>query len=277
MSKPRNTLKKQQKKQARLQARKIKNKKILKVSLICIGSVILVLAAVLLGLHLYNTDTTRPENQFELSLLDDGTYEITGIKEGYKPSGKISVPSEIDGKVITRIGKSAFEKQTNITEISLPSSLTYIDDSAFQSCLSLRTVNIPKKVTHIGNLAFQGCTSLASISFEGQSLKTIGDSAFNACTSLEAVTLPEGLESIGSNSFSDCSAIKSFKTSQTLKTIGRFALKGCVGLNEQKTSLVLSKSITSIGEFAFSGIYRSSISVPDGLSVTLSGIHGITD
>ena len=277
MSKSRNTLQKQQKKQAKRLARAARTKKILTVSLISVGSVALICAIVFLSIYLYQHDTTRPVNQFELTQLDDGTYEVNGIKEGYTPKGKISVPSEIDGMVITRIGLSAFENQSEITEVSLPDTITYIGDCAFQSCTSLQSIVFPKNLTGIGNLAFQGCSSLISINFTGQSLKTIGDSAFNTCVKLEAVTLPEGLESIGSNSFSDCSAIRSFKTPSTLTTIGRFALKGCVGLNEAKDSLVLSSSIISVGEFAFSGIYRSSISIPEDFSVTLSGIHGIID
>ena len=61
----------------------------------------------------------------------------------------------------------AFFACSNLTDVSIPSSVTIIGDSAFTGCNRLTTVAIPNGVSTIGNYAFYGCSSLSSLTIPG--------------------------------------------------------------------------------------------------------------
>ena len=62
---------------------------------------------------------------------------------------------------VTIINDNAFYNCINLTDVSLPSSLTKIGRSAFRQCHSINTISIPDTVTFIGKYAFYE-TSLIS-------------------------------------------------------------------------------------------------------------------
>ena len=99
---------------------------------------------------------------------------------------------------VTTIPNSAFENNTALRSILLPTSLQEIGDRAFMNCLHLKEIDIPDSVTAIGASAFTGCVELQSVTL-GKGLLTIGDNAFTACHLLTELRLPEGLISIGKN------------------------------------------------------------------------------
>jgi hypothetical protein len=264
MSKGKNTLKKQQKREEKRRIKKERERKILKTSLISLGVIIAAVATVLISAYIYKNDTSRVENQFEVS-EKNGVLTVTGLKEKFSPkNGALVIPTEINGKRVENIGESAFEGRKDILTVSLPSTLTYIGKCSFQGCSSLKSINIAKNVTEIGELAFAGCSSLESVTFDGTALKSIGNTAFFFCKALDGISLPEGLESIGDQAFNGCTSMSALKMPSTLKNIGQFAFKNCTGFNAKKGSLELSESVERIGEFAFYGIEKDSISAPEG-------------
>ena len=70
----------------------------------------------------------------------DGTIIITDCKESAK--GAITIPSEIDGKSVTSIGKWAFEYCSGLTSITIPDSVTSIGNEAFDGCTGLTSINV---------------------------------------------------------------------------------------------------------------------------------------
>ncbi len=66
-----------------------------------------------------------------------GTVTITNC-EG---AGVITIPSQIEGMTVTKIGANAFSGQSEITEINIPATVTSIDASAFDDCPSLESIN----------------------------------------------------------------------------------------------------------------------------------------
>lgn len=239
MSKEKNTLKKQLRREQKRHAKRVKTYKVVKICILIAMCAALVALAAWLAVFFHNNNFNLPQNQFKTQELDDGTLAITGLNDKYRPSS-VTIPEQINGKAVTQISKNAFYNVTEMTEITIASSVTYI-----------------------GELAFQGCSSLKTVVFQGTSLSVIGNMAFNDCVSLESIAVPEGVEEIGDQAFGDCKSLKSFTAPSTLKSIGKYTFYGCTGLNSDN-AIVLSSSITQIGEFAFHGVSKSSITAPEG-------------
>ena len=149
-----------------------------------------------------------------------------------------------------------------ITEITIPNTVTIIDDSTFAGCKSLTSITIPNSVTKIGDYAFEGCNSLSSITVP-DSVMSIGDSAFFGCSNLTSITIPDSVISIGSSAFSSCSSLTSIIIPDSVTSIGSYAFNGCSGL----TSITIPDSVTSIGYAAFYGCSSLiSITIPDSVT-----------
>lgn len=113
----------------------------------------------------------------------------------------------IIGDCVTEIGDSAFEEETCLTAVTLPSTLTKIGKLSFaDSCLP--TINIPSGVTSIGASAFAGCTSLTSINIPS-GVRSIASSLLYNCVRLTSIDVPSGVTSLGISSFGNCSGLTS--------------------------------------------------------------------
>lgn len=77
----------------------------------------------------------------------DFNYDTNGATitiTGYAGSGgAVAIPDAISGYPVTSIGSYAFERRTNLTSVTIPSSVTSIGDSAFYWCVGLTSVTIP--------------------------------------------------------------------------------------------------------------------------------------
>ena len=92
-------------------------------------------------------------------IVEDGGATITASTA----SGAVTIPSELGGYAVTRIGDGAFYASNGLTSVIIPDSVTSIGNRAFQNCTGLTSVIIPNRVTSIGGGAFQGCTGLTSV------------------------------------------------------------------------------------------------------------------
>ena len=112
----------------------------------------------------------------------------------------VIVPEYYNGKPVTSIEFWAFQNNTTIKEITLPSTLTTIRERAFE-----------------------GCTNLEKIYFS-EGLETIEGYAFWKCTALEELTFPKTLKAIYASSFAECTALKriSYHEECTLSTFPAF-------------------------------------------------------
>ena len=208
---------------------------------------------------------TGTEKNFTYTVLGKNSVEITKYTG---TEDTVTIPSEIDGKDVTNIGKSAFENCTTIKKISIWAEIEIIDDSAFKGCTSLKEISIPYETETIGKSAFENCTSLEKVTlwtteaigesaFKGctnlkeisipYEAKTIGKSAFENCTSLEKVTLWT-TEAIEESTFKNCTSLKEISIPYETETIGKSAFENCTSLEE-----VTLWATETIGESAFKG------------------------
>ena len=98
----------------------------------------------------------------------------------------------------------AFER-TDITDLTIGSSIKTIPNGAFQFCNNLLSVNIQgNRLESIGENAFYECNSLIDFNLSTNSrLSTIGAGAF-AYTNLYKFLLPSYMSSIGNDAFYNC-------------------------------------------------------------------------
>lgn len=162
------------------------------------------------------------ETGFKYSLSDKGVTleKYTGTDT------EVSIPSTINGKTVTNIGKWAFafaSNAKNITSVTIPDTVVSIDEYAFNACTNLENVIIPNSVQTIGKRAFYG-TAVKSVTIPNH-VKSIGNEAFSNCKNLEIVQIPNSVKTIGSNAFNG-TAIQTISLPDSITSIGTNALKG---------------------------------------------------
>jgi hypothetical protein len=187
-----------------------------------------------------------------MSAAQDGDYIYTtwgsptvATITGYTgDGGAITIPSMLGGFSTAVIGAGAFSYCTNLTSVTIPSSVKQIGTGAFDSCTNLTSVTIPSSVTSIGALAFSYCTSLTSLSIP-DSVTSIGDKAFYWCTSLTTVTIPNSITSIGPGTFHKCSSMTSVTIPNSVTSIGIGAFQYCSNLTSMTFKGLIAP--TSVG------------------------------
>ena len=108
-----------------------------------------------------SSEEEYPEENYTEGLIftlqDDDTYAVTDYTG---TATEVVIPSEYDGKAVTRIGEEAFNQCYNLTEIVIPDSVTSIGKGTFQYCYNLTEIIIPDSATRIGESVFYECSSL---------------------------------------------------------------------------------------------------------------------
>ena len=199
--------------------------------------------------------TTPTEEELKEALVDE--WGVKYSKDGRKLLG---APEKLSGSYSVKEG----------TRI--------ICNGAFYFCRSLSKIVIPSSVTSIGEWAFSNCGSLSTIVIPS-SVTCIGDRAFSSCTSLKYISIPKSVIGLNGNPFADWNGklqclspnfineddilfnkdknkiisfrnqnIESYVIPSSVTSIGDWAFSGCSSLS----NIVIPSSVTSIGNDAFS-------------------------
>ena len=147
----------------------------------------------------------------------------------YDVSLRLRIKKVVVEKGITYVGTWAFYDCSEMTSVSLPTTLETMGASVFMDCTSLTSVTIPDGVTFISGDFFWGCTSLKSVTLP-DSLWETGGCTFMYCTSLTSVRLPATLLSISWQMFKDCKSLTSLTIPRSVVDVKQDAFSGCTAL-----------------------------------------------
>lgn len=132
---------------------------------------------------------------YEYTVLKDGTVEIS--KYNGKDT-KVTIPSKINGKLVTSIGELSFGRCTNIKSVTIPDGIITIENAAFVGAESLESVKLPSTLKEISSNAF-AFTALKKVTIP-KNVTSIGDFAFNGIGSLREMVIYENAKNLGMNS-----------------------------------------------------------------------------
>ena len=147
----------------------------------------------------------------------------------YDASLRLRIKKVVVEKGITYVGTRAFYDCSEMTSVSLPTTLETMGADVFMYCTGLTSVTIPDGVTFISGDFFLGCTSLKSVTLP-DSLRDIGGCTFMYCTSLTSVRLPATLLSISWQMFKDCKSLTSVTIPRGTVEVKKEAFDGCTSL-----------------------------------------------
>ena len=151
------------------------------------------------------TDTEYTSGEYNYTVLDDGTAAITKYTGNDE---NLVIPSELDGKTVSSLGKNSFGMNQSIKTVTIPNTVTVIDNSAFTYCVNLTDVTIPDSVV------------------------TISDGAFQNCAKLNNVVVPESVKYFGVRAFGDETALTRIEFSDTNTTFANDVFEGCTNLKD---------------------------------------------
>ncbi|MEE1218575.1 MAG: leucine-rich repeat protein [Ruminococcus sp.] len=174
-------------------------------------------------------------SDFTYTLLDNKTAQITGYTGN---NTKITIPTSIDGHIVTSIGYQSFYNNTNI-----------------------ESVIIPNTITEIRMMAFANNTNLSSVKF-GKNVKAIDKSVFKGCTKLSQISIPNDRIDIATGSFSDTAY---YKDSNNWTDGGFYVGRHLVEIKDKsvKTFKIKSSTISISSDVFRNSSYLSEIEIPN--------------
>ena len=137
------------------------------------------------------------------------------------------------------IGRSPFHERSDIRSLVVSEGITAIGSSLFERCSNMTTASFPSTLESIGERAFfmYSLGGLKSLSIPA-SCTVIGEKAF-ACQQITSLTLPATVTSIGNYAFLECEQLRTVRVE--CPTVPDFCFVHC-GL----TSLTLSRNVTKL-------------------------------
>lgn len=235
----------------------------------------------------------------------DFTFDATTgtIKKYNGNDAVVNIPSEINGTPVTTIGNAAF-RDSSVTSVTIPASVTEIGANAFAGCTNLTSVTYGGDWSNLtiqsGNPAVQDAANAPLFYFEftpdntavivtnykyngaaadvtipsryqGKPVTTIGHAAFfnSAVTS---VTIPDSVTSISDEAFINCPKLTNISIPNSVTYIGFSAFSSCTSLK----SITLPSSLSFISGALFLGCSQlTTIHIP--VSVTSIGNNAFAD
>ena len=226
----------------------------------------------------------------------DGTvtlsrYDANGnwVDEPISPSpvGELTVPEEIDGKLVVEINRDFFDGIPEMTSIIIPASVTSISSSALSDALGLTNITVaadnPAYKSMDGILYTKDGKKLVTCPRQkggdlvvANGTEIIGSEAFYLhSNNLISILLPDGVRIIENSAFYNCRALGAVTIPASVETIGAQAFGNCSRL--VTVTFAGAESGIDIAATAFVGTPYEAAK-PFALIMeygTLVGIHGV--
>ena len=214
-------------------------------------------------------EITLPENLTELGVgvfrdtpwlsdrrKDDPLVVVNGVViDGKNCNGVVQIPD-----CVRIIGHSAFQKNSEITEVILPESVTKLGSYSFGECPALEKAVIPKQIKCVSDYAFFNCDNLKSVVIE-EGVTELGNGAFANCDQLEEITIPKSVNSIETYALSNTLWMKNRQKENPLVIVNYILISGTAC----KGNVVIPEEVTAIAPYAFEQSELASVVIPEGI------------
>ena len=210
---------------------------------------------------------------WEYTLNSNGEIEDLVCKNVSDLTGKITIPSAIDEKVVVSIGDNGFKNAKEITEIEIPDSVKKIKFRAFSNCTNLKKIDFGNGVEIIGDYAFDGCTSLTNLKIPKSIQSKDGSiqGVFTGCDNITSIEFEEGVTVIPSSMFRTMKGITEIKIPDSVRKIEFKAFANCTNLKK----IDFGNGVEIIGDYAFDGCTSlTSLNIPKSIKSKDGSIQG---
>ena len=212
------------------------------------------------------------DNGTELEVTYQGSSSYSQYNEY---SGEVVIPESVtyNGTTypVTGIGLSAFA-ESDVSSVTIPSTVTEIVNGAFQNCAKLTRVDIPNSVTTLKSGAFFNCSQLESVTI-GSGVTTISQYAFAYCPKLKEITIPNTVTTIENDAFYQCTGLASVVIGSGVTTIGSSAFYVCDNLTSVTILRQQPPSLEGYTDFTFSNRANATLYVPYGCKSNYQSVN----
>jgi len=193
------------------------------------------------------------ENSQELTISGSGTLNSYNDCVSFNKE----VKSVVINEGVTKLYDS-FEDWTNLTSVTIPSSLTTVGYNAFRNT-SLKTFHIPKTLTSLDFGAFWGCQQLESFTIDDNHPKYVidGGVVFNLANTVllryppakpgKQYEIPDSVVTVGECAFQSCNKLKSIIIPDSVTTLQEYSFHRLKNVK----SLVIPGSVKRIDNYVF--------------------------
>jgi len=158
------------------------------------------------GQKAINEENKDLEKLYAFTFLPSETYSVA-LRDVTKTPQHAIIPARYNGRAVTEIAAKGFASpeyggHSNLTEVTVPRSISKIGEGAFIGRFSLKSVHLPDTLTEIGDHAFMNCTALESMNIP-EGLTSLGSQALSY-TGLLSVEIPKGVTELKFGTLSGC-------------------------------------------------------------------------
>ena len=202
----------------------------------------ILLIIITVGCRGRNRDKNEPDPNYLLTF----DWEEAVIVGYFGDEEEVIIPNMINGLPTRQIGTAGFMDNTFITSVVIPEGVFLIDSNAFAQCSNLTSVTLPSTLTHIGNSAFY-LTGLTSLPDWPPELTEILPGVFSY-SKLRSAYIAEGVTVIGALAFGNCPDLEIVSLPSTIISIDALAF----ARNPSLTTVIIPESVEHI-EFSGNG------------------------